>query len=732
MDWNDPDELRRLRDLLGRGPDAGHHGRGPARTGHRHGRDDRRAASGMPELGGSYFTFSNENNDLIWGFLAEVPPTRLALQGHRLDAVVRALRHRHEPDGDERGLPGPRGPGPDRALPARGPAGRVPPRLDDDALDADRNVAAAVGPDLDYVLVAPGRGALLGRQGHAQDARSRGRSRCSRSARARTSSAGATAGPFDDLAAVARPRSRPASTSEGASAVRATASSPGTTSARTRAPASSTSRPAAAPRTSSWASSSACRSSRRSTRSGHYLRGLRAVQRHWTRRASRGEIIEALQAARLLLPPRAVHAPLSALLALRDGAALPRRGRVVHLDGPGLRRAPRAGDARTEGGQPALPDHGRRRPDPLDPGLRLRARARLAAHDVRLDDLEEALLGPGAADLGVRRRARRFEVIGGREELASARGRGFEAARGTHAASAVGRRGHARLPRLRRRDARASATSATPGSTPASCRSARCTTATDPDYWQKWFPADFITESFPGQFRNWFYSMLAMSTVLRSEPPFLTIFGYATLFGEDGRPDAQELGQRDRVQRGGRAHGRRRHALDVLRGSGPRTTSSSATTPPTRRGGSCWCCGTCWPSSRTYARLTGWQPAAPVLGAQAADPRPQPARPLDPVARGGARPRRRRRASPTTTRAAATLRDQRVRRRPLDVVAAAQPPPPVAQRRRARPRRGLRDAAPRARRAWRGCWRRSCPSSPRRCTRCSSCRSSRTRPTPCT
>ena len=58
----------------------------------------------------------------------------------------------------------------------------------------------------------------------------------------------------------------------------------------------------------------------------------------------------------------------------------------------------------------------------------------------------------------------------------------------------------------------------------------------EPDYWAKWFPADFITESFPGQFRNWFYSMLAMSTVLRREPPFLTIFGYALVFGEDGRP----------------------------------------------------------------------------------------------------------------------------------------------------------------------------------------------------
>jgi isoleucyl-tRNA synthetase len=58
----------------------------------------------------------------------------------------------------------------------------------------------------------------------------------------------------------------------------------------------------------------------------------------------------------------------------------------------------------------------------------------------------------------------------------------------------------------------------------------------DRAYWEKWFPADFITESFPGQFRNWFYAMLAMSTVLVRQPPFETIFGYATLFGEDGRP----------------------------------------------------------------------------------------------------------------------------------------------------------------------------------------------------
>jgi isoleucyl-tRNA synthetase len=57
----------------------------------------------------------------------------------------------------------------------------------------------------------------------------------------------------------------------------------------------------------------------------------------------------------------------------------------------------------------------------------------------------------------------------------------------------------------------------------------------DKEYWNKWYPADWISESFPGQFRNWFYSLLAQSTVLAEEPPFLNLFGYATLYAEDGR-----------------------------------------------------------------------------------------------------------------------------------------------------------------------------------------------------
>ncbi len=57
----------------------------------------------------------------------------------------------------------------------------------------------------------------------------------------------------------------------------------------------------------------------------------------------------------------------------------------------------------------------------------------------------------------------------------------------------------------------------------------------DRAYWEKWFPADFITESFPGQFRNWFYSLLTMGAVLTGRPPFKTVLGFATLLGEDSR-----------------------------------------------------------------------------------------------------------------------------------------------------------------------------------------------------
>lgn len=65
---------------------------------------------------------------------------------------------------------------------------------------------------------------------------------------------------------------------------------------------------------------------------------------------------------------------------------------------------------------------------------------------------------------------------------------------------------------------------------------------TDNDYFKKWMPGDFITESFPGQYRNWFYSLLVMSAVLESKAPFRTVLGFATLRDEKGQPMHKSLG----------------------------------------------------------------------------------------------------------------------------------------------------------------------------------------------
>ncbi len=58
----------------------------------------------------------------------------------------------------------------------------------------------------------------------------------------------------------------------------------------------------------------------------------------------------------------------------------------------------------------------------------------------------------------------------------------------------------------------------------------------DKKYFQQWYPADFITESFPGQFKNWFYSLLVMSTVLENKEPFKTVLGFSTMVDEKGQP----------------------------------------------------------------------------------------------------------------------------------------------------------------------------------------------------
>jgi isoleucyl-tRNA synthetase len=57
----------------------------------------------------------------------------------------------------------------------------------------------------------------------------------------------------------------------------------------------------------------------------------------------------------------------------------------------------------------------------------------------------------------------------------------------------------------------------------------------DRAYWEEWFPADLVTESFPGQFRNWFYALLAMSTMMEDRPPFKVLLGHALVRDQGGQ-----------------------------------------------------------------------------------------------------------------------------------------------------------------------------------------------------
>jgi isoleucyl-tRNA synthetase len=63
-------------------------------------------------------------------------------------------------------------------------------------------------------------------------------------------------------------------------------------------------------------------------------------------------------------------------------------------------------------------------------------------------------------------------------------------------------------------------------------------------HWPDWFPADFVTECFPGQFRNWFYSLLALATMMRYDEtddpeekrPFKNLLGHRLVMDEHGNP----------------------------------------------------------------------------------------------------------------------------------------------------------------------------------------------------
>ena len=56
----------------------------------------------------------------------------------------------------------------------------------------------------------------------------------------------------------------------------------------------------------------------------------------------------------------------------------------------------------------------------------------------------------------------------------------------------------------------------------------------DRDEWARWMPADLVLECFPGQFRNWFYALLAMSTMMEGRAPFRTLVGHGLVKDENG------------------------------------------------------------------------------------------------------------------------------------------------------------------------------------------------------
>ena len=59
--------------------------------------------------------------------------------------------------------------------------------------------------------------------------------------------------------------------------------------------------------------------------------------------------------------------------------------------------------------------------------------------------------------------------------------------------------------------------------------------------WEKWFPADFITEM-REQIRLWFYSMLFMSVTLEERSPYRTALTYEKMNDEQGRPMHKSAG----------------------------------------------------------------------------------------------------------------------------------------------------------------------------------------------
>ena len=529
MDWNDPDELRRLHDLLADDPAQmvtvqGRHGPVTDTVEMVVGR------LGMPELGGSYFTFSNENNDLIWGFLAECHRRGWLYKGHdSMPWCARCGTGMSQMEMNE-GYSDREDPGLTVRLSLEGRPGEWLLVWTTTPWTLTSNVAAAVGPELAYVKVRQGDALYWLGKGTLKTAL-RGPFQVLEERLGRDLVGWRYGGPFDELPAVGAAFTA-GRTEDGASpyAHRVVAwddvgeeegtgivhIAPGC-GAEDFALGKSLGLPVIAPL----------------DESGHYLDGFGWLVGLDVSGVTE-RIVEQLEETGFFyhLEPYSHRYPHC----WRCGTPLIFRvvdewyinmGPVYDVPREQLSREQVDGSLRYQIMEVVdkirwIPGFGYERE--LD---WLRSMADWMISKKRYWGL--ALPIWECASCGA------FDVVGGREELRARAISGWESLEGhtSHrpyvdavkvACAACG----AATERIR--DVGNPWLDA--GIVPFSTLHYR----EDPAYWAKWFPADFITESFPGQFRNWFYSMLAMSTVLRREPPFRTIFGYATLFGEDGRP----------------------------------------------------------------------------------------------------------------------------------------------------------------------------------------------------
>ena len=526
MDWNDPDELRRLRDLLAadpmqvttiEGPDGPVTDTVEMLVGR----------LGMPELGGSYFTFSNENNDLIWGFLAECHKRGWLYKGHdTMPWCARCGTGISQMEMNE-GYQDREDPGLTVRFPLIDRPGEYLLVWTTTPWTMSANVAAAVGPDLAYVQVRQGDDRYWLAKGTLKTAL-RGPFEVLDERRGADLVGWEYEGPFDELPAVAA------------------------------AFAATDDRPAYRHRVVAWEDVGEAEG----TGIVHIAPGCGAED-HQLGKALKLPVIGPLdESGRYVdgfgwltgLDAQAVAQPI-----VED---LQRTGMFYHLE-PYTHRYPHCWRCNTPllyrvvdewyismGPSYDIP-RGDLTREQVDRSLRYQIMD--VVDDIRwipgfgyereldwLRTMGDWMISKKrywglALPIWECTECGGFDVIGGRAELAERAVEGWQEFEGHTPHRPYVDAVKIECPECggvaeRIRDVGNPWLDA--GIVPFSTLHYR----EDPAYWEKWFPADFITESFPGQFRNWFYSMLAMSTVLRREAPFKTILGYATVFGADGRP----------------------------------------------------------------------------------------------------------------------------------------------------------------------------------------------------